>query len=238
MTRFNRVRVGRFRAKRQDSRNCQKAADGRESSAKAADRSVRRAYRSPVAKKNAPSSQSNSRRIAGHIEQSVRISVRGRDTLSFAELDTLCSWFRRSGRGDGGRGRRLFRRILFTVTNDQRLPLSPAKEFQVTFGTNRIDRTLWPLMVAVPHSVSTVTILTSVAPVIESPLCMATVVVGSSAVAKRMPETSDSGMFAAPNEVRISRLLVSVSVPEIFVPLSRSTVTTRGSRLRDRSHGL
>jgi hypothetical protein len=109
-----------------------------------------------------------------------------------------------------------------------RLPLRPVLEFQANPGTNKIDSILLPLMAAVPHSVSIVTNFKSVAPVIESPLSMTTVVVAFSAEAKRMPATSDRGMFALPNEVRISRAVESMRVPDNLVDPIKSAVILSG----------
>jgi hypothetical protein len=113
----------------------------------------------------------------------------------------------------------------------QRLPFRPVLEFQANPGTNKIDSMFEPLMAAVPHSVSIVTSFTSVAPVIESPFSMTTVVVAFSAEAKRMPATSESGMFALPNDVRISRAVESIKVPDNLVDPIKSAVMLRGRTL-------
>ena len=112
-----------------------------------------------------------------------------------------------------------------------RLPFKPACGFQSTPGTNKIEPMLLPLIVAMPHSVSTVTSLTSVAPVIESPLSMTTVVEASSAEANLIPATSVKGMLATPNEVCMSNWVVSVNVPWITVLLIKSTLTLSGRAL-------
>lgn len=117
---------------------------------------------------------------------------------------------------------------LFAFARFQRLPFRPAVGFHVSPGTNMIEAIFVPLMVAMPHSVSTVTNFTSVAPVIESPLSITTVVEASSAEANLMPATSERGMLAVPNEVRISSVVVSVSVPESLVVLIRSIATLKG----------
>jgi hypothetical protein len=93
--------------------------------------------------------------------------------------------------------------LVFSSVNDQRLPFRPDCEFHFKPGTNMIDVMLGPLIDAVPHSVSTVISFTSIAPVIESPLSITTVVVASFADANRIPATSDKGMLAVPNEVCI-----------------------------------
>lgn len=122
---------------------------------------------------------------------------------------------------------------LFEFAKFQRLPFRPAVGFQLKPGTNMIEAMLGPLIVAMPHSVSTVTNLTSVAPVIESPLSITTVVEASSAEANLMPATSESGMLAVPNEVRISKVVVSVSVPVSLVVLIRSIETLSGRTLEE-----
>lgn len=93
--------------------------------------------------------------------------------------------------------------LAFWSINDHRFPFKPDCGFHFKPGTNMIDAMLGPLIEAVPHSVSTVINLTSVAPVIESPLSMTTVVVASLADANLMPATSDNGILAVPNEVCI-----------------------------------
>ena len=121
--------------------------------------------------------------------------------------------------------------LLFAFARFQRLPLRPAVGLQLSPGTNMIEAMFGPLIVAMPHSVSTVTNLTSVAPVIESPLSITTVVEASLAEAKRIPATSERGMLAVPKDVRISSVVVSVSVPVNFVELSRSIETLKGRTL-------
>ena len=123
--------------------------------------------------------------------------------------------------------------VLFAFAKFQRLPFRPAVGFHASPGTNMIEAIFGPLIVAMPHSVSTVTSLTSVAPVIESPLSITTVVEASSADANLMPATSERGMLAVPNEVRISSVVVSVSVPESLVVLSRSIPTLKGRTLAE-----
>ena|SRR6056297_3188080 len=91
----------------------------------------------------------------------------------------------------------------FASVNDQRLPLSPVCGFHVNPGTNMIELIDGPLIEAVPHSVSTVINFTSVAPVMESPFIITTVVVVSLVEANRMPATSLNGILAVPKEVCI-----------------------------------
>lgn len=92
---------------------------------------------------------------------------------------------------------------------------------------------LVPLTDAVPHSVSTVINFKSMAPVIESPLSMTTVVVASSADAKRIPATSESGMLAVPKDVCICNCVVSVSVPSMTALMVKATVTDSGRGVGD-----
>ncbi len=134
-----------------------------------------------------------------------------------------CDELRELDRGSGVAGN-----LPLSSDNVQRLPLSPDCEFHVRPGTNMIDAMLGPLIDAVPHSVSTVINLTSVAPVIESPLSITTVVVASLADANRTPATSESGMLAVPNEVCICNWVVSVRVPSIVLLLTNPTVTLKG----------
>ncbi len=116
----------------------------------------------------------------------------------------------------------------FVLIKSHRFPLSPVAGFQDNPGTNRIEEMFCPWMLAVPHSVSTVINLTSVAPVMESPLSITTVVEAFSAEAKRIPATSESGILAPPKEVCISKLVLSVRVPSSRSLLIKSTVTLNG----------
>ncbi len=56
-----------------------------------------------------------------------------------------------------------------------------------------MESRLWPLILAVPHSVSMVMNLISVTPVMESPLSITTVVELLSPEANRIPAISDNG---------------------------------------------
>lgn len=120
------------------------------------------------------------------------------------------------------------------LSSCQRLPFMPLVALQAKPGTNRMDEIVGPLMVAEPHSVSTLMIFISVAPVIESPFSITTVVDASSAEANRIPATSERGTSIAPNE--LCRLSVDVSlvrVPEIFVSECKLTLTLNGRALDD-----
>ena len=110
-----------------------------------------------------------------------------------------------------------------SLTSVHRVPLRPVSGFHFNPGTNNIDVMFWPLIWALPQSVSIVTRLTLTAPVMESPLSITTVVDAESADAKRIPATSDNGMLAVPKEVCISRLVASVNVPSSFVSDSNAT---------------
>lgn len=105
---------------------------------------------------------------------------------------------------------------LFASTRLQRFPLSPIDACHLRSGISKMEVIEEPLIFAVPHSVSTVNSLRSVAPVIESPFFMMTVVEASSEEANRTPATSPIGTLASPNAVRTGTVATSTIAPVIF----------------------
>lgn len=119
----------------------------------------------------------------------------------------------------------------FASTRLHRLPLRPIDAVHLRSGINNIESIADPFTLACPHSVSTETLFRSVATVMESPLFMMMVVVGSSLVANLTPATSGIGISAGPQEARTGIAPRSVSEPVIRWPLIRSTVTVMGPLL-------
>ena len=113
----------------------------------------------------------------------------------------------------------------------QRFPLDCITEVHFMSGKRINDKILDPLILALPHSVSTVTTFRSVAPVMESPFLKMIVVDGSSAEASLIPATSDNMISTSPNAPRNGNFAISMRAPVIFWPPCSSTVTVNGPAL-------
>lgn len=121
----------------------------------------------------------------------------------------------------------------FASTKLHRLPLSPIDAVHLRSGINNMESMADPFILACPHSVSTETLFKSVATVIESPLFMIMVVVGSSLVANFTPATSGIGISAGPQEARTGIAPRSVNEPVMRCPLIKSTDTVIGPVFAD-----
>ncbi len=110
--------------------------------------------------------------------------------------------------------------------------MRPIDACHLRSGISKMEVIEEPLIFAVPHSVSTVNSFRSVAPVIESPFFMMTVVDASSAEANRTPATSPIGTLAFSKRGSNGNGCYVNDRTVIFCPPTKSTEMVIGPHFR------